>query len=258
MSDDYLDRILGALRSQTRRRILELLLDNSHGLRFSEIGRTLNVYPSTLEKHLTRLVKDEVIAHESNRYMPTLNSGLIWKALGNFRTIPKHPYFSNHTLLLDDENLQREFRSLNFDVITDIISIVNRIKEDFEKPQNSIQAGGAMDHDLGKGIYGSGMLSHKDVNVEIILTTQLIDEIQGRGEETLFLSQFDTKKTSLFSVEDCDFGLGVGDDAGLLFLPRLDFTVDFHQCLYSHGPNEVAWLKKLFKHLKKQSRPFIL
>ncbi len=256
MDDKFLNEIMGVLRSRTRRQVLELLLHNVHGLRFSEIARTLGIYPSTLEKHLASLVKSGTIAHHDRLYLPTLNSGRIWHSLDGFLSMTQEPYLMTHTLPLEDEILQLEFRPLSFEVIPDLISIINRIRDDFEEPQTLIQAGGQLNYQIGRSVYGSGMLSHKKTKVEIVLTTQLINEIRERGEESLFLSQFDEKKTQLYSIKECSLGLGVSDFSGFLFLPGLDREIDFHQCLYTQSREGVAWLKKIFGHLKTQAQVF--
>ncbi|MFW9886247.1 MAG: winged helix-turn-helix domain-containing protein, partial [Candidatus Thorarchaeota archaeon] len=191
MDDESLNEIMGVLRSRTRRKVLELLLHSVQGLRFSEIARALEVYPSTLEKHLASLVKSGTIAHHNLLYLPTLNSGRIWQALDGFLSMFPEPYLMTHTLPLEDDVLRRECRSLTFEIVPDLISIINKIREDFEKSQTMIQAGGQLDYHIGRSVYGSGMLSHKKTRVEIILTEQLINDIRYRGEESLFLSQFD-------------------------------------------------------------------
>jgi predicted transcriptional regulator len=256
MDDESLDEAMGVLRSRTRRQVLELLLHNIRGLRFSEIAKTLKIYPSTLEKHLAILVKSGTIAHHNRLYLPTLNSGRIWRALDGFLSMTPEPYLMTHTLLLEDETLRLEFRSLTFDVIPDLISIINRIRNDFERPQTLIQAGGQLDYQIGRSVYGSGLLSHKKTKVEIILTAQLINDIRERGEEELFLSQFDESKTQLYSIKECSLGMGVSDSSGFLFLPGLDYEIDFHQCLYTQSREGVAWLKKVFGHLKTQAQVF--
>jgi predicted transcriptional regulator len=257
LDDESLNAIMRVLRSRKRRQVLELVLHNVQGLRFSEIARALEIYPSTLEKHLASLVKSGAIAHHNQLYLPTLNSGLIWQALDGFLSISPEPYLMTHTLPLEDDMLRREFRSLTFEVILDLISIINKIRDDFEKPQTMIQAGGQLDYHIGRSVYGSGMLSHKKTKVEIILNEQLINDIRCRGEESLFLSQFDESMTQLYSIKECSLGLGVSDSSGFLFLPRLDHVVDFNQCMYTQSREGVSWLKKVFGCFKKQAQIFI-
>jgi len=256
MDDESLNEILRVLKSTTRRRVLELLLENPYGLRFSEIAKTLEIYPSTLEKHLEKLVKSGVIAHHERLYLSTVYSGRICETLNGFLAIPPGHYLSTHTLLLDDPALLLEFRSLRFEVIPDLISIVNRIRKDFDNAQTLIQAGGQLDYSIGRSVYEFGMLSHRKTRVEVILTERLIDEIREQGNESLFLSQFDEQKTQLYAIQKCSLGIGVSESSGFLFLPGLDFEVDFHKCLYTGSREGVAWLKRVFGHLKKQARAF--
>ena len=141
-------------------------------------------------------------------------------------------------------------------MIPDLISIINQIKNDFNDTQALIQAGGNLNYQVGKGVYESGMLSHKNTRVELILTQHLIDQIQLQEEESLFLSKFDEKTTWLYKIEKCSLGLGVGESSGFLFLPLLDFEVDYHQCLYTKSRDALKWLREVFGHLKAQSQVF--
>lgn len=256
MNDDFLEEIIGALKSQTRRQVVELLLENPEGLRFSEIARALSIYPSTLEKHLAKLVRSKVISHHDIHYLSTVNSILVWENFKNLQKIDSGSYLSSHTLPIENHDLRVRFGSLTFEVILDLISIVNQIKNDFKAAQDLIQAGGNLDYQIGKTVYGSGMLNHKNTQVEIILTRQLINQIQNQEEENLFLSKFDEKKTWLYEIEECNLGLGVGESSGFLFLPKLDFEIDYNQCLHTKDPDAIEWLRDLFDHLKAQSQIF--
>jgi len=256
MKDELLEDIVGAFRSYTRRQVIELLLENPRGLRFNEIARALSIYPSTLEKHLAKLARCRIISHHDNRYLSTVNSILIWEKFKNLQKIDSSSFLSSHILPIENYGLRDRFGSLNFEVILDLISIINQIKNDFDDTQNFIQAGGNLDYQIGKTVYGSGMLNHKNTRVEIILTRRLINQIQNREEENLFLSGFGEKTTWLYEIEKCDLGLGVGKSSGFLFLPKLDFEVDYNQCLYSKDPEALEWLRELFGHLKAQSQIF--
>lgn len=254
MEDEFLEQIIGSLKLQIRRQVVTLLIENPLGLRFSEISKSLGIYPSTLEKHLAKLVDSRVISHHDGRYLATANSVFIWNAIRNLQAIDASPYLSTHVLLLDNQNLQSRFGSLSFEVIPDLISILHRIKVDFNEAQSLVQAGGDMDYQIGKSVYESGMLSHKETRVELILTKRLVDMIRSREEENLFMSQFNERTTWLYTIAECSLGLGVGDSSGFLFLPQLDFEVDYHQCLYTRSPITIAWLREVFAHLRAQSQ----
>ena len=256
MENEPPEEIIGALKSQNRRQVIKLLLENPRGLRFSEISRALNIYPSTLEKHLAKLVKSRVISHYDIRYLSTANSIMIWEKFKNLLTNVSNPYLFSHTLLLENHNLRARFGSLDFEVIPDLISIIKQIKNDFSKTQCLIQAGGNLDYHIGRSIYESGMLNHKNTQVELILTRRLISQIQRQGEENLFLSKFDEKKTWLYKIEECSLGLGIGECSGFLFLPQLNIEVDYNQCLYTKSPEALEWLREVFGHLKAQSQIF--
>ncbi|MFW9845666.1 MAG: ArsR family transcriptional regulator [Candidatus Thorarchaeota archaeon] len=256
MEDDLLEEIVGAYRFHMRRQVVELLLDNPRGLRFSEIARALSIYPSTLEKHLAKLVRSRIISHHDGRYLSTMNTILIWEKFKNLQKIGSSPFLSSHILPIKNHDLRVRFGSLTFEVIFDLISIINQIRNDFNETQELIQAGGNLDYHIGRTVYGSGMLNHKNSRVEIVLTHQLINQIQNREEENLFLSGFDEEATRLYEIETCDLGLGVGESSGFLFLPRLDFQIDYNQCLYTKDPEAIRWLRDLFAHLKQQSQIF--
>jgi predicted transcriptional regulator len=256
MDDELFEDIVGAFKSQTRRQVVELLLENPRGLRFSEIARALSIYPSTLEKHLAKLVRSRLIAHYDNLYLSTVNSILVWEKFRNLQKIDSRPYLFSHIFPIENHDIRIRFGSLTFEVISDLISIINQIKNDFNDTQELIQAGGNLDYQIGKTVYGSGMLNHKNTRVEIVLTRQLINQIQNREEENLFLSKFDEKTTWLYEIEECNFGLGVGESSGFLFLPKLDFEIDYNQCLYTKDPEAIEWLRELFDHLKAQSQIF--
>jgi len=256
MDNKSLEEIVSSLKSQTRRQVVKLLLETPRGLRFSEIARTLNIHPSTLEKHLARLMKSRVISHFNDRYLSTVNSILIWEKIKNLQKIDNGSYLFSHILPLDNYELRDRFGSLNFKIIHDLISIINQIKTDFNDTQKLIQAGGNLDYQIGKSVYGSGMLNHNNTRVELILTRQLINQIQNLGEENLFLNKFDEKTTWLYEIEECNLGLGVGESSGFLFLPQLDFEIDYNQCLYTKDTAAIEWLREVFRLLKTQSQTF--
>lgn len=256
LENELLEEIIGAFKSQTRRQVVKLLLKHPRGLRFSEIARALSVYPSTLEKHLARLVRSGVISHHDNRYLSTVNSIIIWEKFKNLQEIDSRSYLDSHILLVENHDLRVRFGQLTFEVIPNLISVINQIKNDFNCTQEFIQAGGNLDYEIGKTVYGSGMLDHKNSRVELILTRELINQIQNQEEENLFLSRFDEKTTWLYEIEECDLGLGVGESSGFLFLPKLDFEIDYNQCLYTKDPTAIEWLRELFSHLIAQSQIF--
>ncbi|MFW9767219.1 MAG: ArsR family transcriptional regulator [Candidatus Thorarchaeota archaeon] len=256
MDDELLEDIIGAFKSKTRRQVVELLLENPRGLRFGEIARALSIYPSTLEKHLAKLVGSRLISHYDNLYLSTANSILVWDKFNNLQKIGSRSYLFSHIFPIENHDIRIRFGSLAFEVITDLISTINQIMNDFNDTQELIQAGGNLDYQIGKTVYGLGMLNHKNTRVEIVLTRQLINQIQNREEEDLFMSRFDENKTWLYEIEECDLGLGVGESSGFLFLPKLDFEIDYNQCLYTKDPEAIEWLRKLFDHLKAQSRIF--
>ncbi len=257
MDDEHLEKTIGALKAQKRRQVVELLLENPQGLRFNEISRALSIYPSTLEKHLAKLVESLVISHHDGRYLATVNSIHISDAIKNLQRNGFIYYLSSHILLLDNHELRARFGSLIFEVIPDLISIINQIKSDFDETQVLIQAGGNLDYQIGKSIYQSGMLNHEKIQVELILTHELIDLIRSHGEENLFMNQFNDKTTRLYEIQECSLGIGVGESSGFLFLPRLDFEVDYHQCLYTRSSSSIAWLRDVFGYLKAQSQVFV-
>ena len=256
MEDDVLEELVGALKSQTRRKVVKLLLENRRGLRFSEITRALHIYPSTLEKHLDILVKSRIIAHHENRYLSTVNSFFIWEKFKNLQNIDSIPFLSSHILDIEHRDLRERFGSLTFEVIHDLISIINQIKKDFDDKQKLVQAGGNLDYYIGRAIYGSGMLDHKKTRIELILTHNLITQIQNQKEENLFLSGFDEQLTWLYEIQDCSLSLGVGESSGFLFLPDLDTNIDYNQCLYTTHPDALDWLREVFGYLKAQSQVF--
>jgi len=253
MDDDLFEGVLACIKSQTRRKVIELLLENPHGLRFSEISTFLNIYPSTLEKHLSKLVATRAVSHHDNLYLATVNSLFLWSRIKKIQNLDSNSYLSSHLLPLANENLRVKFGSLEFDVIPDLISIINLIRNDFSEKQSLIQAGGNLDYHIGKSVYGSGMLDHSQVKVEIILTHELIDRIRTQGEEDIFLGGFNERTTWLYEIKECNLGLGVGTSSGFLFLPTLDLKVDYNQCLYSRSSDSLSWLRELFDNLKKQS-----
>ncbi|MFX0108182.1 MAG: ArsR family transcriptional regulator [Candidatus Hodarchaeota archaeon] len=256
MDDDSLDEIVGTFKSRTRREVVELLLENPRGLRFMEISKSLRIHPSTLENHLAKLVGSRVISHHEDLYLSTVNSIILWERLKHLRNIDSNSYLSSHILPLENHNLRARFGPLTFEVIPDLISIINQVKNDFNDTQALIQAGGNLDYHIGKSVYGSGMLNHKNTRVEIILNRQLVNQIRNREEENLFLNQFDEETTRLYEIEECSLGLGVGESSGFLFLPQLDSEIDYNRCLYTKEPKAIEWLRDVFGHLKAQSQIF--
>ena len=97
------------LASETRLRIVDVLLQNSPGLRFSEIAKALDIYPSTLEDHLKRLVNVGFISHKDGTYQCNVNTERVFILVKTLNDNNAHNYFSSHFLAVDDESLKERF-----------------------------------------------------------------------------------------------------------------------------------------------------
>ncbi len=80
-------KIMGALRSKIGRQIVIFLIE--HGkMRHSDLAANLNLSPSTLSYHLTKLIKSGIIAFESSgreRFYYVLNPDTVAKVIIKYR-----------------------------------------------------------------------------------------------------------------------------------------------------------------------------
>lgn len=242
-------KILG---SETRLRVIDVLLQHSGGLRFSEIAKTLGIYPSTLEDHLKRLVDAGLISHTDSIYRCNINTERVYNLTKNLSDYCNPTYFSTHTLLIDDEILKERFLTLKYDGVYDILSLMNKAKSVVDGGIAIAKAGGAMDMQLEISFFEFYPMDLKTTDIEVLFTKSILDAFLEIDKKELFFKGFDPKRTRLYVIDDCKIAMMTSDSFGALFLPTLDGNMDFSQGLFFSDSNSVSWLNDLFDYLKSK------
>lgn len=238
------------LGSETRLRVLDVLLANTDGLRFSEIAKKLDIYPSTLEDHLKRLVETGFISHTNSLYRYNLNTEYAYQIAGSLARFCSSNYFSTHILVLDDDLLKERFLTLKCDGVFDILALMNKAKSVIDSGADSAKAGGAMNMELELSFFEFYPINLKGSNLEILFTKSLLEEFLKHEKKDIFLQGFDSSRTKVFIVEDCNFAVMTTAKFGALFLPTLDGEMDFSQALFFSDQIAVNWLNDLFDYTK--------
>lgn len=251
-SDDV--GILKTLASETRMKVIELLLSTPEGLRFTDIAKALDIYPSTLEDHLKRLVNRKLLLHVEDRYLANMNAELASRAIMQLAPIVDEPYFATHKLTVEHPELKERFHSLTYTIYHDVLSVLSKAKDTFDAGIERGFFGGTMDMRLEEGFFELWNPTFKNARVEGIFTKQGIEDLKKLRHPEIFIDAVEPSRIELYLVDDCDFALGGSDQGGFLFLPTYDGTVDFTSCLCFESPEGVMWLQEVFDDLRARSK----
>lgn len=238
------------LGSETRLRVVDVILQNSGGLRFSEIAKALDIYPSTLEDHLKRLVDAGFISHTDNIYRCNVNTERVYQLAKSLHDCCEPPYFSSHVLSIDNESLKERFLKLKYDGVFDLISLMNKVKSVIDGGLTIAKAGGAMDMHLEVSFFEFYPMDLKETDVELLFTKSLLEGFLKFENKELFFKGLNPDKTRIHVVDDCRIAMMTSEGFGALFLPALDGKVDFTQGIFFSDQASVDWLHGLFDYLK--------
>ena len=252
MEFPVLENQFKVLASETRLRIVDVLLQDGIGLRFSEIAKALDIYPSTLEDHLKRLVEVGFISHKDGMYRCNVNTERVYKLAKSLSDNTSHTYFSTHSLTVDDESLRDRFLGLKYDGVYDLLSLMNKAKTIVEGGMTSAIAGGAMDMQLEVSFFEFYQMDLKETDIEVLFTKLILDELRKIENKELFFKGFTPSRTRFYIVDDCNIAMMASESFGALFLPLLEGKVDFTQGLFFSNRTSVKWLHDLFDYLKSQ------
>ncbi|TFG27486.1 ArsR family transcriptional regulator [Candidatus Thorarchaeota archaeon] len=244
------------LGSETRLRVVNALIQSRGGLRFSEIAKALDIYPSTLEDHLKRLVESGIISRTDQIYRSTMNTERVYQIVKSLNDTCDSTYFSTHILSIDNDSLKERFLTLKFDCVYDLLSLMNRSKDVIDNGMKLAKAGGAMDMQLETSFFEFYPIDLKDTDVEVIFTKSILDDFLEVENKELFFKGFNPKRTRLYVVDDCSVAMMTSESFGALFLSNLDGTMDFTKGLFFSDQNAVGWLHDLFDYLKSTGEEF--
>ncbi|MBD3216162.1 MAG: ArsR family transcriptional regulator [Candidatus Lokiarchaeota archaeon] len=254
-----INELLGCLKSEKRLRILKLLLDSEAGLQFSEIAEALSLVPSTLEYHLKTLVKLNLISHFDAIYSTNALTQLfcnLYKALSTLN--PLIPYLNSHKLSMDDPNLFLNFITSNPIFLSDLISMLEMMKELVKSKISKFRIAGSFNLTLEERVM---QFSEYDIHLdqlEIISTYEEYQKLLDYENYDYFFSFIDISNIQLFLVNECNYYMGIGESSqdvfGILFLPDATDEIDFQKALLFRGKHNVSWLNEIFEMVKRDAK----
>ncbi|MGY5876089.1 MAG: helix-turn-helix domain-containing protein [Candidatus Thorarchaeota archaeon] len=248
------EELLKVLASETRLKVIEAILDQEKGMRFNEIARALEIYPSTLEDHLKRLVESRFIVHIDNRYLSNINTTHAAWLIESLSAVTNDSYFSTHQLSIKDVDLRSKFHSLSYEVYRDLLSILGKAKETFVQDVKLGYLGGSMNMKIEQGFFELWQPDFKETEVEAVFTKQGIGDLKKMEHPEKFIDAVDPSKTRIYVIDECDYAIGGCERGGFLFLPDLHSKVDFNSCLCFETDEGIKWLRSLFESLKARSQ----
>jgi len=250
MEYSTLENQFKVLASETRLRIVDVLLQDGIGLRFSEIANALDIYPSTLEDHLKRLVEVSFISHKDGMYRCNVNTERVYRLVKSFSDNTSNTYFSTHSLAVDDESLRDRFLGLKYDGVYNLLSLMNKTKTIVEDGMTLAKAGGAMDMQLEVSFFEFYQMDLKETDIEVLFTKSILNDLMKIESKEIFFKGFTPDRTRLYIIDNCNIAMMASESFGALFLPVLEGNVDFTQGIFFSDRTSVAWLHDLFDYLK--------
>jgi predicted transcriptional regulator len=245
--------LLKTLASKTRLSIIDLLLSEPDGLRFSDIAEALKIYPSTLEDHLRLLVDKRMIVHFEDRYIANMSTEAASWIVRSLAPIRDEEFFATHQLTTGDAELKRKLGLLDYEILHDLISILTKAKDVLFQGVKTCFLGGALDMRLEEGFFGLWNPTFEGIDVEVVFTRGGLEALKGLDSPERFMQSMDLSRLQLSVVDECSFAIGGCEKGGLLFLPRHDSKVDFNSCLCFESPAGIDWLRAVFDSLQAQS-----
>ncbi|MHA1378292.1 MAG: ArsR/SmtB family transcription factor [Candidatus Helarchaeota archaeon] len=253
MNEEYLDELFGILHSSMRLNIIKLLLFEKSGFRFNQISKKLKIHPSTLENHLKKLSSFGLITHVNEKYRANLNSEILWFLINKFQQINNIPYFTNHRIAELNSTLLNNLLGMQFEILAGGISIASRFIDDFKADNTILKLGGAIDFEFEKNFMKIINVDLKNTKIEIILYEKSVNNFLTLKNENLIFKNVPLSNFSVHIIDKTNISLMILAKSGFLFLPDLDFKVDFKNCIYLKTENGVKLLLKIFNTLKQNS-----
>jgi len=247
------ESLFKTLSSETRLKIMDLLGKEERGLRFSKISQALDIHSSTLEDHLKRLVENGIISHTDNRYISTLNSLRFRHFIESISSDELNNYMSSHLMTIENRKLADELWKLDFTLMTDLLSIIRKAQTSFTTDSEWGFLGGSMNMRLEQSFFELWDPDLKGIALDAVFTPEGIEDIISMNLGNLFFDAVSPDKINIYTIPECNWAIAGNKKGGLLFLPDLQFKVDFTQCLCFESERGRKWLMKVFEHLKSRS-----
>ncbi len=252
---DFLNNMLGTLKSKKRLKILEILMENPRPMHFNEIFKQLSILPSTLEYHLKQLEGQNLLTHLENSYTTNAYSKLIWNALNTLSKLtPLLSYLKTHVFPMDDTELLFKFIISGVEVIPDMISMLTFMKEKMLTNISTIRLAGNFNLELEERMMQFSNVDFKIKEIEILTNYENFQKFLSYENFEYFLSFTPLENIKLFLIDECDYYAAIADNFGVLFLPDMDDTIDFQQCLGFNGATAIQWLNEIFDELKSRAK----
>lgn len=254
---DKISDLFFGVDSTIRIRILDFLVQDGPK-KFSEIASHLNIIPSTLQNHLQKLVDLQIIHKSSNKYTPSLLGQTLFSTIRKYNdllTPPKADYFRNHYLPNFDFDAINELNTLEFEIFTNMISILEKSIEiinrvDFRK----MTMGGVIDLEIEKTFIKYFKGEYKNLYFDIIFTGNVFTEFFATMELRFIRKKFDLDKMNFYFSKDCEVTFFIIHDIAFLFLPSISGKMDFNAGLIFNTPDGVNFVSKIATFYKKKAK----
>ncbi|TXT57855.1 MAG: hypothetical protein BAJATHORv1_10563 [Candidatus Thorarchaeota archaeon] len=246
--------VFKALASETRLRIILLLSKNKEAMRFSDIARELDIHKSTMEDHIRKLIDSGLISQHEGLYTSNINSEYCLTMMDVCSRVALDSYLSTHRLEIPDKQLQYEFTTLKFEVLTNILTLVERLQKELYNQPEYIRVGGALDMAIETSLLEIWQPDFKSIDSEFVFPKEVIESLKGLSADSVLIRNVSTDVTRLFYMKKpCNIGYGFTERGGVVFLPSLDNNLGFSQCLFLQGPRAVYWFNRLHRSLKEHA-----
>ncbi|MHA1341798.1 MAG: ArsR family transcriptional regulator [Promethearchaeota archaeon] len=250
------EHIFSLFKSKIRIKILDFLIKKGREMHFKDIAKEFEILPSTLVYHLKQMTDSGLISHVDNKYFASLYSKMIFDLLNRFARFESHrDFFSTHLFPIYDLELFKSFCNLEIEIAPDLVSLLSVMGDSFIKSMNTIRLAGRFNIELEKKMIIFSKMDFRDSKIEIISDLENILEM---SENEFFLELTDLKNINIYLVDRCNYYLGIMDNFGVLFLPKIDGMIDYQQCVFFNNPKNIQWLQYFFEKIKRQAKPIYL
>ncbi|MHA1146548.1 MAG: ArsR family transcriptional regulator [Candidatus Helarchaeota archaeon] len=253
------ENVLGLFKSKVRMKIFNFLMNNRENAKFNEIASELDMVPSTLEYHLKQMVTNGLIYHVDNKYGVNAYSMIIWGALNKILEFnSQQPFLKNHLLPINDQSLIKDFSKLELKVVPDMISLFTIFQQKFQKKISNFRIAGTFNLELEERIMKISGIDFNFDKIELMTDHENFVKFISYENFDFFLNLTKLENLKLYLIDKCNFYLGISDELGMLFLPKIDGTIDFQACLIFDNPENLKWLEKFYDSLIKKSKQVFL
>lgn len=250
--------LFGLFRSETRIKILDLLIEEKLPLNFTEITKKTKTASSTLEYHLKQLKKEGLITHTNNQYSINAYSKIIWSNINSLNNLEsKLLFLKTHKLPLENQKLLNDFIKIRVTHIPDMISLLTFMTSLNMENIEKMQMIGIFDLEMEEkmsNIIFSGKTDKVINQIDLIMTLDNFEELVSYHNFEKYYNMVNLDKLNAYLVKECNFTLSISEKFGMVYLPNLDGTIDYQQGLLFTSPKALKWLQKWYNLVKNKAK----